>query len=65
MVRQKHSNHAMEAGTARAFIEDSDPERFLTLLNPNMRRLAWTPGRAALALARKLLSMKERFLRSL
>jgi len=39
MVKQKHSNHAMEAETARAFIGDSDPERFLTLLNPTARRL--------------------------
>ena len=65
MARQKLSNHAMEAETARAFIGDSDPERFLILLHPNMRRLAWTPGCAALARARKLLSMKERFLRTL
>src|SRR5450755_4634845 len=35
MVKQKHSNHAMETETARAFIGDSDPERFPTLLNPH------------------------------
>jgi len=63
MVKQKHSNHAMEAETARAFIGDSDPELFPTLLNPTTRRLAWTAGRVALALARKLLSVKGRFLR--
>jgi len=65
MVRQILSNHAMEAVTARAFMENSSPERFLTVLNPIMRRLAWTSGSVALSLARKFLSMKGRFLRPL
>ena len=65
MVKQKHSNHAMDAETARAFIGDSDPERFLTLLNPNRATPDWTAGSAALAPSRKLTSVEGRFLRSL
>jgi hypothetical protein len=65
MVKQKHSNHAMEAETARAFIGDSDPERFFTLLNPTAKRLIRTTGSAALALSRRLTSVEGRFLRSL
>lgn len=55
----------MEAVTARAFMGNSSPELFVTLTIPIMRRLAWTSGSIALALARKLLSVKGRFLRSL
>ena len=65
MVKQKHSNHAMEAETARAFIGDSDPERFLTLLNPTAQCLIRTRGSVALALSRKLTSVEGRFLRTL